>query len=144
MSRNSMLVLFAALALFAPATAFAQLVPPAGSAGAGNSAISGVPFGPANPSVLSDPSGIGNASRIPPLAPNPPGTADFLWCGRYAVAAGARGDGALCRRLAADHQPASGAAAKAAGSEAWPPGDEFVHGDLPGVLARPRCTIQSG
>ena len=72
MSRNSMLVLFTALALFAPATAFAQLVPPAGSAGAGNSAISGVPFGPANPSVLSDPSGIGNASRIAPLAPNRP------------------------------------------------------------------------
>ena len=72
MSRNSTLVLFAALALFAPATAFAQLVPPAGSAGAGNSAISGVPFGPANPSVLSDPSGIGNASRIPPLTPNRP------------------------------------------------------------------------
>jgi len=29
-------------------------------------------FGPANPSVLSDPSGIGNASRIAPLAPNRP------------------------------------------------------------------------
>ena len=72
MSRNSTLVLFAALALFAPATAFAQLVPPAGSAGAGNSAISGVPFGPANPRALSDPSGIGNASRIPPLTPNRP------------------------------------------------------------------------
>src|SRR3954463_13578919 len=53
-------------------TAFAQLVPPAGSAGAGNSSISGVPSGPANPSVLSDPSGIGNASRIPPLGRNPP------------------------------------------------------------------------
>ncbi len=66
------LFLFAALALFAPETAFAQLVPPAGSAGAGNSAISGIPFGPANPSVLSDPSGIGNASRIPPLTPNRP------------------------------------------------------------------------
>lgn len=72
MSRNSTLVLFAALALFAPAAAFAQLVPPAGSAGAGNSAISGIPFGPANPSVLSDPSGIGNASRMPQLTPNRP------------------------------------------------------------------------
>jgi hypothetical protein len=72
MSRNSTLVLFAALALFAPAAAFAHLVSPAGSAGAGNSAISGIPFGPANPSVLSDPSGIGNASRIPPLTPNRP------------------------------------------------------------------------
>ncbi|UPK07655.1 hypothetical protein [Bradyrhizobium sp. 170] len=72
MSRNPALVLFTALALIVPATAFAQLTPPAGSAGAGNSAISGVPFGPANPSALSDPSGIGNASRVPPLRPNPP------------------------------------------------------------------------
>jgi hypothetical protein len=72
MSRNSKLVLFAVLSLFGPTAAFAQLVPPAGSAGAGNSAISGIPFGPANPSVLSDPSGIGNASRMPPLTPNRP------------------------------------------------------------------------
>lgn len=72
MSRNSALVLFMTLSLLAPAQAFAQLTPPAGSAGAGNSAISGVPFGPANPSVLSDPSGIGNASKIPPLNPNNP------------------------------------------------------------------------
>ena len=57
--------------LVAPGGAYAQITPPAGSAGAGNSAISGVPFGPANPSVLSDPSGIGNASRIPPLGRNP-------------------------------------------------------------------------
>ena len=71
MFRNP-LVLFMALALIAPVTAFAQLTPPAGSAGAGNSAISGVPFGPANPAALSDPSGIGNASRTPPLRPNPP------------------------------------------------------------------------
>jgi hypothetical protein len=72
MTRISTLILFAALALFAPVTAFAQLVPPAGSAGAGNSAISGIPFGPANPRVLSDPSGIGNASSMPPLTPNRP------------------------------------------------------------------------
>jgi hypothetical protein len=72
MTRISTLILFAALALFAPGTAFAQLVPPAGSAGAGNSAISGIPFGPANPRVLSDPSGIGNASSMPPLTPNRP------------------------------------------------------------------------
>jgi hypothetical protein len=58
--------------LIAPASAYAQLTPPAGSAGAGNSAISGVPFGPANPSVLSDPSGIGNASRVPPHGTNAP------------------------------------------------------------------------
>jgi hypothetical protein len=73
MSRKSALVLAAALgSLMVPAQAFAQLTPPAGSAGAGNSAISGVPFGPANPRVLSDPSGIGNAARIPPPGTNPP------------------------------------------------------------------------
>src|SRR6267142_6628287 len=72
MFRNPALVLLAALALIAPGRAFAQLTPPAGSAGAGNSAISGVPFGPANPRSLSDPSGIGNASSIPPLTPNRP------------------------------------------------------------------------
>jgi hypothetical protein len=73
MSRNSALVLVLALgSLIWPAQAFAQLTPPAGSAGAGNSAISGVPFGPANPRVLSDPSGIGNASLIPPLRTNSP------------------------------------------------------------------------
>ena len=72
MSRNSALVLCAAFALIAPTGAFAQLTPPAGSAGAGNSSISGVPFGPANPRALSDPSGIGNAAVTPPLRPNPP------------------------------------------------------------------------
>src|SRR5213083_3007929 len=72
MSRSPALVLFVAFALIAPAKAFAQLTPPAGSAGAGNSSISGVPFGPANPRALSDPSGIGNAANIPPLRPNPP------------------------------------------------------------------------
>src|SRR5258708_25152031 len=73
MSRNSALVLVLALgSLILPAQAFAELTPPAGSAGAGNSAISGVPFGPANPRVLSDPSGIGNASLIPPLRTNSP------------------------------------------------------------------------
>src|SRR5215216_6743296 len=72
MFRNPAPVLFTALALIAPTSALAQLTPSAGSAGAGNSAISGVPFGPANPSALSDPSGIGNASRTPPLRPNPP------------------------------------------------------------------------
>jgi hypothetical protein len=73
MPRNSFPVLVLLLgSLVAPAGAYAQLTPPAGSAGAGNSAISGVPFGPANPSVLSDPSGIGNASRMPPLGTNAP------------------------------------------------------------------------
>src|SRR5271156_847448 len=73
MSRHSALVLALALgSLILPAQAFAQSTPPAGSAGAGNSAISGVPFGPANPRVLSDPSGIGNASSIPLLRTNTP------------------------------------------------------------------------
>jgi len=72
MSSNPTLVVLVALALIVPAKAFAQLTPPAGSAGAGNSAISGVPFGPANPRSLSDPSGIGNAANTPPLRPNPP------------------------------------------------------------------------
>lgn len=71
MSRHSVLAVFVALGLVAPVTVVAQ-VPLAGSAGAGNSAISGIPFGPANPAVLSDPSGIGNAARIPPLTPNAP------------------------------------------------------------------------
>jgi hypothetical protein len=58
--------------LYVQGQACAQLTPPAGSAGAGSSAINGVPFGPANPRVLSDPSGIGNASSLPPLRNNPP------------------------------------------------------------------------
>jgi hypothetical protein len=57
---------------FAQNVTLAQLTPPAGSAGAGNSAINGIPAGPANPSVLNDPSGIGNASRLPPLRTNTP------------------------------------------------------------------------
>jgi hypothetical protein len=73
MSRISPLVLILLLgSLAAPASAYAQLTPPAGSAGAGNSAISGVPFGPANPRAASDPSGIGNASSVPPLGRNTP------------------------------------------------------------------------
>lgn len=73
MSRNSAVVLTLLLgSLTVSPQALAQLTPPAGSAGAGNSPISGVPFGPANPSVLSDPSGIGNASRLPPVGTNPP------------------------------------------------------------------------
>ncbi len=63
-----------ALALFiflsAPAASFARM---AGEAGAGNLPISGIPPGPANVgglnNVLTDPSGIGNASRMAPLPP---------------------------------------------------------------------------
>ena len=57
-----------ALLLLALSTASSQAqVPPAGSAGAGNSAISGIPPGPANNPTVSDPSGIGNAARAPSL-----------------------------------------------------------------------------
>src|SRR5438477_13039541 len=73
MFRNSALVLVLLLgSLVAPGSAYAQLTPPAGSAGAGNAPISGVPYGPANPRSLSDPSGIGNASSLPPLRSNTP------------------------------------------------------------------------
>ena len=73
MSRNAALVLVLALgSLIVPTQAWAQLTPPAGSAGAGSSAINGIPFGPANPRSASDPSGIGNASLVPPLRSNPP------------------------------------------------------------------------
>jgi len=79
MSSNSAIVLtlllgslIASPKTLAQGVMLAQLTPPAGSAGAGNSPISGVPFGPANPRVLSDPSGIGNASRLPPLGTNTP------------------------------------------------------------------------
>jgi hypothetical protein len=63
-----LIVLFGSLAL--PGSASAQLVPPAGTFGAGQTPINGVPFGPANPSALSDPSGALNASRLPPLNTN--------------------------------------------------------------------------
>ncbi len=74
MSRISALAAAISLALagaFA-SHAFAQLVPAAGSAGAGSSAISGIPTGPANPGGVSDPSGIGNAGRMAPLGTNAP------------------------------------------------------------------------
>ena len=48
-------------------SSLAQLTPPAGSAGAGNSSISGIPAGPANNPTVYDPSGIGNAGRSPSL-----------------------------------------------------------------------------
>src|SRR5258708_30739438 len=73
MSRMTALVLALLGSLYLPGQAFAQLPPPAGSAGAGNSAISGVPYGPANPRVPSDPSGIAKSSSLPPLpSPTPP------------------------------------------------------------------------
>jgi hypothetical protein len=50
----------------------AQLIPPAGAAGAGNAPINGIPYGPGNPSVISDPTGALNASKLPPLGHNTP------------------------------------------------------------------------
>ena len=54
----------------APVASMARM---AGAAGSGNVPISGIPPGPANVggmnNVTVDPSGIGNASRIPPLSP---------------------------------------------------------------------------
>ncbi len=69
------------LVVFSPASSWAQLTPPAGSAGAGNSSISGIPAGPANNPTVYDPSGIGNAARTPslpsqaaiPVTPSSPG-----------------------------------------------------------------------
>jgi hypothetical protein len=52
--------------------AFAQLTPPAGTAGAGMTPINGIPYGPANPRSPTDLSGIGNAGSVPPLRPNTP------------------------------------------------------------------------
>lgn len=73
MPGHSALIRLAVLvSLTVPGNAFAQFAPPAGSAGAGSSAINGIPYGPANPSVVGDPSGIGNASRLPPLGTNAP------------------------------------------------------------------------
>ena len=55
------------LVVLSPALSRAQTTPLAGSAGAGNSAISGIPAGPANNPSVYDPSGIGNASKMPAL-----------------------------------------------------------------------------
>jgi hypothetical protein len=72
--------------LIAPATSFAQatngagspaVTPNAGSAGAGTTGVSGIPAGPGsvggNNNSITDPSGVGNASRVP--APNTTGRA---------------------------------------------------------------------
>lgn len=72
MSRASVLVLAVLGSLCLPGQALAQALPPAGSAGAGNAPISGVPYGPANPRSASDPSGIGNAASAPALRSNTP------------------------------------------------------------------------
>ena len=72
MSRHTPVLILLLGSLFAPVSASAQLVPPAGTFGAGNAPINGIPYGPNNPSSLSDPSGSLNAARMPPLHANPP------------------------------------------------------------------------
>ena len=72
MSRHTLVLFLLLGSLLAPVSASAQLVPPAGTFGAGNTPINGVPFGPNNPSLLSDPSGSLNASKLPPLRTNTP------------------------------------------------------------------------
>lgn len=69
MSNTSATIAFACFVLVAaPTASFAMM---AGAAGAGNLPISGIPLGPANSgglnNVLADPSGIENASKMPPL-----------------------------------------------------------------------------
>ena len=54
------LIVIVGISVSASAQGFAG-TPMAGSAGAGNSAISGVPIGPANPGVRSDLSGVRNS-----------------------------------------------------------------------------------
>ncbi len=76
MSRIVPLVVFVLLAgQILTGQAFAQLTPPAGSAGAGLAPINGIPYGPANPRPPSDLSGIGNAAAVPPLRSNFPAIA---------------------------------------------------------------------
>lgn len=69
MSNTSVRIAVALLLIATPVASFAKM---AGQAGAGNVPISGIPPGPANIGGLNnnnvDPSGIGNASKVPPLA----------------------------------------------------------------------------
>lgn len=70
---TSKLVLALIVIVGISASASAQSIvgtPMAGSAGAGNSAINGIPLGPANPGVRSDPSGVRNTLRV--AAPRSP------------------------------------------------------------------------
>jgi hypothetical protein len=75
MSRQTRILVLLLGSLLAPMSASAQLVPPAGTFGAGNAPINGIPYGPNNPSSLSDPSGSLNAARMPPLHANVPNPA---------------------------------------------------------------------
>ncbi len=70
MLKNTFIIALAVGGLsIASSGAFAQM-PAAGSAGAGSAAVSGVPIGPGSVggtnNSVNDPSGIGNAARMPP------------------------------------------------------------------------------
>ena len=70
---SSRLALVLTLIVGVSASASAQSIlgtPMAGSAGVGNSAINGIPLGPAKPGVRSDPSGVRNSVRL--AAPRSP------------------------------------------------------------------------
>jgi hypothetical protein len=138
MFRNSALVLALALGslMIVPAQAFAQLTPPAGSAGAGNSAINGIPYGPANPSVVGEPSGIGNASRMPPLGTNAPAPPTS-----YGALSSSPSPRRVVRRpMSAPRSRSSARIGRAKKEGTGPPArsrtSQHVHGDLPGVLER--------
>jgi hypothetical protein len=69
MSNTCVKFALALILLAIPVASFARM---AGQAGAGNVPISGIPPGPANVGGMNninvDPSGIGNASKLPPLS----------------------------------------------------------------------------
>jgi hypothetical protein len=68
MSANSALVLVLLLgSLAAPASAYAQLTPPAGSAGAGNSPINGIPVRTVSAGTISIPHGCRSSIRCPTI-----------------------------------------------------------------------------
>ena len=72
MSRIIALVVSVLMGSCLAGPAFAQLTPPAGTAGAGMAPINGIPYGPANPRPATDLSGYGNAGSVPPLRSNNP------------------------------------------------------------------------
>lgn len=63
------------------------------------------------------------------------GASDQLRIAQFVACAPARRNTILCRRIAADHQPASRLSAKNADPSARAERIQHVHGDLPGVLA---------
>ena len=132
MSRITALVLAVLGSLVLPGQAFAQALPPAGSAGAGNAPISGVPYGPANPRIGSDPSGIGNAGGVPPLRSNTPAPVvnSYQTAPIRSVT-----PPSISWRFVTDRQRASGRAeGQDAVAPARPPRGLPLHRHLPGVL----------